>query len=128
MLGTEALRQRLGAPYVAAKELADVPQAPRQAYIRREDTTVLSAIAVALLTGAGAMAAAYAAMSAGAALTWAVVAALAGGLLCAGLGVWVARSFKRKQEAQLAVQMMLGGQSSGFVSDPRNGKNRRRRF
>src|ERR1700730_14618525 len=34
MLGTEALRQRLGAPYVAAKELDDVPQRPRQAYIR----------------------------------------------------------------------------------------------
>src|SRR5437879_10375836 len=44
-----ALRERLGAAYVAAEELADVPRAPRRPYFAREDLTTCIAVVAGTL-------------------------------------------------------------------------------
>src|SRR5256885_14711364 len=45
----DEIRKRLGAPYVASEELADVPQTPRRPFIAGEDVTVFKVVIASTL-------------------------------------------------------------------------------
>jgi hypothetical protein len=96
-------------PYIAAKELADVPWAPRQAYVERADITAIDAMGIAILSFAGAAAAAFAALASGGSAARAGIWALAVAAVAAGAGYLIVRSFRRRQEERLAQARMLGG-------------------
>src|SRR2546423_7662961 len=53
--GPDELRERLGAPFLAAEELADIPEAPRHPVIKRDDTAAATVVAVSTLASAGAL-------------------------------------------------------------------------
>jgi hypothetical protein len=110
MAGIDAVRQRLGTVYVPAEELADVPDAPREAFVAREEVTGALADAAGILTFIGATAAAYGVVASGGALALAVAAAAAGGLAAAGgAGALIARFLGREQARELQAQMAAGG-------------------
>jgi hypothetical protein len=96
-------------PYIAAKELADVPWAPRQAYVERADITAIDAMGIAILSFAGPAAAAFAALASGGSAARAGIWALAAVAVAAGAGYLIVRSFRRRQEERLAQARMLGG-------------------
>ena len=110
MAGIDAVRQRLGTVYVAAEELADVPDAPRKAFVARKEMTGALAGAAGILTFIGATAAAFGVVASGGALAAAVAAAAAGGVATAGgAGALIARFFGREQAKELRAQMATGG-------------------
>src|SRR5258708_36812962 len=45
----DEVRKRLGAPYVAPEELADVPQTPRRPFIAEEDVTAFKVVIASAL-------------------------------------------------------------------------------
>src|SRR5260370_41623374 len=49
----DEIRKRLGAPYIASEELADVPRTPRRPFIAREDVSTFNVV-VASVRGAAA--------------------------------------------------------------------------
>jgi hypothetical protein len=110
MAGIDAVRQRLGAVYVPAEDLADVPEAPRQAFVAREDMTGALAGAAGILSFIGATAAAFGVVASGGALAAAVAAAAEGGVATAGgAGALIARFLGREQAKELRTQMATGG-------------------
>jgi hypothetical protein len=110
MAGIDAVRQRLGTVYVPAEDLADVPDAPRQAFVAREDMTGTLAGAAGILSFIGATAAAFGVVASGGALAAAVAAAAAGGVATAGgAGALIARFLGREQTKELRTQMATGG-------------------
>jgi hypothetical protein len=110
MAGIDAVRQRLGTVYVPAEDLADVPDAPRQAFVAREDMTGALAGAAGILSFIGATAAAFGVVASGGALALAVAAAAAGGVAtAAGAGALIARFLGREQAKELRTQMATGG-------------------
>jgi hypothetical protein len=110
MAGIDAVRQRLGTVYVPAEDLADVPDAPRQAFVAREDMTGALTGAAGILSFIGATAAAFGVVASGGALAAAVAAAAAGGVATAGgAGALIARFLGREQAKELRTQMATGG-------------------
>ena len=110
MAGIDAVRQRLGTVYVPAEDLADVPDAPRQAFVAREDMTGTLTGAAGILSFIGATAAAFGVVASGGALAAAVAAAAAGGVATAGgAGALIARFLGREQAKELRTQMATGG-------------------
>jgi hypothetical protein len=110
MAGIDAVRQRLGTVYVPAEDLADVPDAPRQAFVAREDMTGTLAGAAGILSFIGATAATFGVVASGGALAAAVAAAAAGGVATAGgAGALIARFLGREQAKELRTQMATGG-------------------
>src|SRR5256885_17265397 len=96
----DEIRKRLGAPYVASEELADVPQTPRRPFIAREDVSTFNTVVASVLGAAAAMATAYLMLASGAGGAEAAVAAALVGIVVAGAGfLLVARVFRR-DEAQ----------------------------
>src|SRR5258708_36540501 len=57
--GLDEIRKRLGAPYVASEELADVPRTPRRPFIAREDVSTFNVVVASVLGAAAPMATAY---------------------------------------------------------------------
>ena len=109
MAGIDAVRQKLGTVYVAAEELADVPDAPRKAFMAKEMTGALAG-AAGILSFIGATAAAFGVVASGGALAAAVAAAAAGGVATAGgAGALIARYLGREQAKELRAQMATGG-------------------
>jgi hypothetical protein len=109
MVGIDSVRQTLGADYVAAYELPDLPHAPRQPYLAAEDFTAVVALALALLVCADAIGAAYGVLASGGAVGWAIAGAVACGTAAGAIGLVIVRSVKRSQEERFAAQMALGG-------------------
>jgi hypothetical protein len=110
MAGIDAVRQRLGTVYVPAEDLADVPDAPRQAFVAREDMTGMLAGAAGILSFIGATAATFGVVASGGALAAAVAAAAAGGVATAGgAGALIARFLGREPAQELRTQMATGG-------------------
>jgi hypothetical protein len=79
------LRQRLGGVYVAAEDLADVPQAPRRPFFSPHDIAMYAAVVGGTLAAIGGMAVAYWAAVSGARTAVALGAAAIAA--CAALGV-----------------------------------------
>jgi hypothetical protein len=99
--------KKLGASYVAAEDLADVPQTPRRSFFDSEDVMVLK-VAIAGTFGAAAAGATALLMSLSAASTNAEigVAAALVGLVAAGAGFLLAQRFLGRDEAQGLDQLM----------------------
>jgi hypothetical protein len=106
----DEIRKRLGAPYVASEELADVPQTPRRPFIAREDVSTINTVVASVLGAAAAMATAYFLLASGAGGGEAAVAAALVGFIVAGAGfLLVARIFGRDEARGLDNLMAARG-------------------
>lgn len=90
---------------IAAEELPDVPVAPRQPFIAREDVVLVWSMVVSIPTFAAAALAACLVVRSGAHLIWAGVAATIAAVAAGWLGVQVTRAFARKRIRDLAAQL-----------------------
>ncbi len=95
----DAVQQKLRAPYIAAEDLADVPLAPRRAFIAREDVALVVAGIAGILIYIGATLAALAILSTGSAWLWASVVAV-GIAAVGGIGASVVIRFLQRQQAE----------------------------
>ena len=96
----DEVRKRLGAPYVAPEELADVPQTPRRPFIAGEDVTAFKVV-IASTLGAIAAGATVLLMSlSGGSSGEAGVAAAVVGIVAAGAGFLLAVRIFKRDEAQ----------------------------
>jgi hypothetical protein len=110
MASIDAVRQRLGADYVPAVELADVRHAPRDAFLAREDLALPLATTTGVLTFIGATAAALGIVASGGGLALAAAAAaLGGGVVGAAGYLSLARFLGRKEAEELEALMAAGG-------------------
>jgi hypothetical protein len=106
----DEIRKRLGAPYIASEELADVPRTPRRPFIAREDVSTFNAVVASILGAAAAMATAYFILARGAGGAEAAVAAALVGVIVAGAGfLLVARIFRRDEALGLDNLMATRG-------------------
>jgi hypothetical protein len=110
LVSLDELRRRLGNVYVAPEELPDVPHAPREPFIAREDiTTTVIAIAGSLAAFFAMMAALWALMS-GAGTGLVITAAIVAGALAGGVGfVAVARHVGRVRRLRPEAQTEARG-------------------
>lgn len=95
----DAVQQKLRAPYIAAEDLADVPLAPRRAFIAREDVALVVAGIAGILIYIGATLAALAILSTGSAWLWASIVAV-GIAAVGGIGASVVIRFLQRQQAE----------------------------
>jgi hypothetical protein len=95
----DAVGQKLRAPYIAAEDLADVPHAPRRAFMAREDVALAVAGIAGILIYIGATVAALAILSTGGAWVWATVVAV-GIAAAGGIGASVVIRFLERQQAE----------------------------
>ena len=109
MAGTDAVREKLGTTYVPAEEFADVPDAPREAFVARRELTLALTGAAGILTFIGATAAAFGVVASGGALALVVAAAAAGGAATAGGAGALIAPLSREQAKELQAQMAAGG-------------------
>jgi hypothetical protein len=105
----ETVWRRLGALYVPPEEIADVPGAPRRAYIARDDIATATAGVAGMLFYVGAATAAMKVVASGGSLALVAAAAAAAGAVGAGIGASAIHLLGRKQAEQLEHQMMSGG-------------------
>ena len=104
VVGAEA-REKLGGVKIAAEELPDVPAAPRQPFIAREDVVLVWSMVLSIPTFAAAGLAACLVVRSGAHLIWAGVAATVAAVAAGWLGVQVTRAFARKRIRDLVAQL-----------------------
>ena len=105
----DAVRQKLRAPYIAAEDLADVPHAPRRAFMAREDVALAVAGIAGILIYIGATVAALAILSTGGAWVWATVVAV-GIAAAGGIGASVViRFLERQQDEQFEGNTIADG-------------------
>jgi hypothetical protein len=109
MADVETIRQKLGSMFVPAEEIADIPGAPRKAYVAREDVAIPVAGAAGILFYVGATAMALSVVASGGTLAAAVAAAALGGAFGGGIGALGARFIGREQARKLELQLMAGG-------------------
>lgn len=105
----ETVRRRLGALYVPPEEIADVPGAPRRAYIARDDIASATAGVAGLLFYLGAATAAMTVVASGGSLALVAAAAAAAGAVGAGIGASAIHLLGKKQAQELELQLMAGG-------------------
>jgi hypothetical protein len=110
MASVDAVRQKLSGDYVPAKELADVPRAPRDAFLARTEIASPLVTAAGVLTFVGASAAALAVVASGGALALAATAAaLAGGVVGSASYLRLAQFLGQKEAKDLETRMAAGG-------------------
>ena len=105
----ETVRRRLGALYVPPEEIADVPGAPRRAYIARDDIATSTAGVAGMLFYLGAATAAMTVVASGGSLALVAAAAAAAGTVGAGIGAAAIHLLGKKQAEELELQLMAGG-------------------
>ncbi|MBB3545277.1 hypothetical protein [Rhizobium sp. BK399] len=105
----ETVRRRLGTLYVPSEELADVPGAPRRAYVTRDDITTATASIAGMLFYLGAATAAITVVASGGSLALVAAAAAAAGTAGAGIGAAAIHHLGKKQAEDLELQLMAGG-------------------
>ena len=105
----ETVRRRLGALYVPPEEIADVPGAPRRAYIARDDLATATAGVAGMLFYLGAATAAMTVVASGGSLALVAAAAAAAGTVGAGIGAAAIHLLGKKQAEELELQLMAGG-------------------
>jgi hypothetical protein len=109
MASVDAVVEKLGGLYAPAKELADVPEVPRRAFLAREDVIIPMAAAGGILTYLGAIAGSLGVVASGGALAWAIAAAGVGGAMAGGLAALIGRILGRERGRELEQQMAAGG-------------------
>lgn len=105
----DTVRKRLGALYVPPEEIADVPGAPRRAYIARDDITTATAGVAGMLFYLGAATAAMTIVASGGGLALVAAAAAAAGTVGAGVGAAAIHLLGKKQAQELELQLLAGG-------------------
>jgi len=95
----DAVRQKLRSLHVAAEDLADVPHAPRRAFIAREDVALVIAGTAGILIYICAALAALAIISTGSAWVWAMIVAV-GIAAAGGVGASLIIRFLERQQAK----------------------------
>ena len=105
----ETVRRRLGVLYVPSEEIADVPGAPRRAYITRDDITTATASVAGMLFYLGAATAAMTVVASGGSLALVAAIAAAAGTAGAGIGAAAIHHLGKKQAEDLELQLMAGG-------------------
>ena len=105
VVGAEA-RERLGGAKVAPEELPEVPAAPRQPVIVREDIVLVWSLVLSILIFAGAGFAAWLVVKSGGELIWAGIAAAIGAIAAGWVGAQLARAFARRRIRHLEAQLI----------------------
>ena len=105
VVGAEA-RERLGGAKIAAEELPEVPAAPRQPLIAREDIVLVWSLVLSILIFAGAGFAAWIVVKFGGELIWAGIAAAIGVVAAGWVGAQLARAFARRRIRHLEAQLI----------------------
>jgi hypothetical protein len=105
VVGAEA-RERLGGAKIAPEELPEVPAAPRQALIAREDIVLVWSLVFSILIFAGAGFAAWIIVKSGGELIWACVAAAIGAIAAGWVGAQLARALARRRIRHLEAQLI----------------------
>jgi hypothetical protein len=95
VVGAEA-HERLGGAKIAAEGWPEVPAAPRQPLIAREDIVLVWSLVLSILIFAGAGLAAWIIVKSGGELIWAGVAAAIGAIAAGWVGAQLARAFARR--------------------------------
>jgi hypothetical protein len=96
----EDARQRLGID-VPPEELPEVPGVPRRPVIGREDAILVSGIVVGIAAFAGAALGAAGVIADGGGAAAAIVTALAGAVLFAGIAAWILELIRRRNASKL---------------------------
>jgi hypothetical protein len=104
-VGAEA-RERLGGAKIAAEELPEVPGAPRQPLIAREDIVLVWSLVLSILIFAGAGFAAWFVVKSGGELIWAGIAAAIGAIAAGWIGAQRARAFVPRRIRHLEAQLI----------------------
>jgi hypothetical protein len=105
VVGAEA-RERLGGAKVAQEELPEVPAAPRQPVIAREDIVLVWSLVLSILIFAGAGFAAWLVVKSGGELIWAGIAAAIAAIAAGWIGAQLARAFARRRIRHLEAQLI----------------------
>lgn len=102
----DEVRKRLGPVYVSHEELADVPQAPRQPVIVREDITAILALVVGVTGSFSGCMAGLIVIALGGGTALAVLAGLLTGLVAGGLGALLTLRILRPPQSQALEPLM----------------------
>ena len=105
MVGAAA-RERVGGVKIAVEELPEVPVAPRQPVIAREDVVLVWFLVLSILVFAGAGFSAWLVVRSGEELIWAGIAAAVGAVAAGLSGAHLARALARKRIRHLEAQLM----------------------
>jgi outer membrane lipoprotein SlyB len=110
MATSDAIEKKLGGLYIAAEDLADVPRAPRRAFVAREDVVIPTAGAAGILSFVGAAVGAFAVVASGGAVALAAAAAAIGGTATGGVGALaLSRFLEEKRAKELEALLATGG-------------------
>jgi hypothetical protein len=90
------LRRRIGDIPVAAPDLADVTEAPRQEFVAPEDTAAIFALCVSVAGCLGVMIGAVVAVASRGTTAQTIIAPVVGGAIGCGLGILIARRLGRR--------------------------------
>jgi hypothetical protein len=109
MADYETIRDRFGTIFIPVGELADVPGAPRRAFIQRDDVAMVRVGAIGVLFYVGAAVAALSIVASGGSLAAALAAAAAAGAASGGIGALATRFLTRERASMIETMMMEGG-------------------
>ena len=109
MADVETIREHFGTVFVPVEEFADVPGAPRRAFVHSDDISMARATAFSVLFSIGATVAAMGVVASGGGLAAALAAAAAAGTASGGLGALAARHLGRDRAKLIETMIMEGG-------------------
>jgi hypothetical protein len=109
MADIATIRERFGTMFIPVEELADVPGAPRRAFVQRDDVALVRAGTFGVLFYVGATVAALGVVASGGGLAAALAAAAAAGAASGGIGALATRFLSRERAELLETMIMEGG-------------------
>ncbi|WP_208722785.1 hypothetical protein [Rhizobium vallis] len=109
MADCATIRDRFGTIFIPVEELADVPGAPRRAFIQPDDVSVVRVGATGVLFYVGATVAALSIVASGGSLAAALAAAAAAGAASGGIGALATRFLTRERASMIETMMIEGG-------------------
>lgn len=109
MADVETILKRFGSVFVPVEEFADVPGAPRRAFVHRDDISSGLSTAFGVLFSIGATVATLGVVASGGGLAAALAAAAAAGTASGGLGALAARYLLRDRAKLIETMIMRGG-------------------
>ena len=109
MADVETIRKRFGAMFIPLEEFADVPGAPRRAFVHRDDISSGLSSAFGVLFSIGAAVATLGVVASGGGLAAALAASAAAGTASGGLGALAARYLGRERAKLIETLIMERG-------------------
>src|ERR1700729_4416707 len=109
MADVETIRERFGTVFVPVEEFADVPGAPRRAFVHADDISMARATAFSVLFSIGATVAAMGVVASGGGLAAALAAAAAAGTASGGMGALATRYLGEERAKLIETMIMEGG-------------------